>query len=222
MSSQTVNISVFTTSSEEYKELLNKANNSKYLSKFIGSLLEWEGGAKIYKASVELLVNSKRSLLEKESKDFKGAPIVVSKGVIERYLRIKLKVESYTYPEIKNNTGESKETIIDSFGQHSPEIINIKPPQSLLSTDITKVKRLSLKDVKLLPTELKVEVKKIDTPLQSEDYDFINKDIKHWRSTIVNTLQLLNLIKIRYEEQTKKTWSDKHTKTFETIVNRVI
>ena len=185
MNTQNINISIFTTSLEEYKELLNKANSSKYVSKFSGFLWEWEGGAKLYKASVELLVNSRLSLLEEEATDFKGKQVVVPRGIIERYLRIKLKIESYTSSELKNNTGESKETIIDSFGRRDPEVIDLKPPQSLKNIDLSKKKSFSFKPIKATPKQEAQEFKKVDRPPTNEERDLKSLEIEN---PIVNTL----------------------------------
>jgi hypothetical protein len=89
---------------------------------------------------------------------------------------------------------------------------------SLKNTDISKVKRLSLKEVKLPAPELKAEATKVDRPPTAEEIAFINKDVKHWRNTIKYKWQLIRLIKVRFIEQTGGEW----TEAIDEYINKVI
>jgi len=135
-----INLSFFTTSKEEYLQLWDKASSSEYVNKFRGELWSWESGDKLYLVKIELLVNTK-----------------LPQVVVDRFLRMKLKVESYTN-NLRTNSGKStKEILPEQFNRYKPTVVEIKPPKSLLSTDLTKLKKLSLREVKLPTPERRVE-----------------------------------------------------------------
>lgn len=151
-----IKLSFFTTSKEEYLQLWEKASSSKYVYKFNSELWNWESGDKLYLVKIKLLVNSKLPQL-----------------LIERYLRIKLKVESYTN-DLRTNSGEcTKEILPEQFNRYEPTVIELRPPKRLKDIDFSKKKRLSLKGTKLSSKERRVDlitpVKVVDRPPTAEE-----------------------------------------------------
>ena len=88
-----IKLSFFTTSKEEYLQLWEKASSSKYVYKFNSELWNWESGDMLYLVKIKLLVDTKLPQL-----------------VVERFLRIKLKVESYP-TKLKKYSREPEEFI---------------------------------------------------------------------------------------------------------------
>jgi hypothetical protein len=183
-----VYITVFTTSREDYTDLWRQAHNSEYVASFKGELWSWEGGAKLYLIKVELLVNTR-----------------LPQVLVERYFRIKLKADSYS-SSMHNNSGTSKkETLPESFYTHKAKVISLKPKKSLLSTDITKVKRLSLRKVTLPTIERRVEpITPILVERPPSDEEIAYSKLIAINPLIEELVERLDLVSIKTGERIKK------------------
>jgi hypothetical protein len=164
-----IKLSFFTTSQEEYLQLWEKASSSEYVNKFRGELWSWESGDKLYLAKIQLLVNTKLPQL-----------------VVERFLRIKLRVESYTNNLRTNSGGSTKEILSEEINRYKPIVVEIRPPKSLLSVDIAKLKRLSLREVKLPTPERRVEL--ITPPLKVLERPPTDEEIAYSKLVSINPL----------------------------------
>lgn len=150
-----LDITLFTTCRDEYLEVWNKASLSQYTYKFNSELWSWSNGEQLYLIKVTFLVNSKLPLV-----------------VVDRFLRIKLKVHSYTNNLRKNSGGCTKDILPEQFNRYEPTVIEIRPPKSLASIDIAQSRKLSLKGFKLPIKERSIEPTppiQIDKPATAED-----------------------------------------------------
>jgi len=166
-----------TTSETELWDILNRAQSCKYVFSWGYNTWTWKTGERAYWIDLLFKVNSS-----------------LPQETLERFISTHFNLNKTTV-KLHNNTGApTVENVLKSYRKNATEInlkTRLQKKQSLLSTDITKPKQPSLKNIKLLD---RAPIIQTERPPTAEEIAYSNLvAINPFIEEIVERLDLVSI-----------------------------